>query len=139
MSSFAASSSSRHSSANVPSTKPGARNAAIGGRFSLVGFCTVRTFSHAYSIFIGPSVDAHLVRGEAEVLGDRVANAPDVLRGRIDSDAVVFPVTDRLVCLHGVVQHDLRAVFSLDDGVSLGDPTLEVAPLVGLDFRDEGL
>ena len=35
--SFAASSSSRHSSANVPSTKPGARNAAIGGRFSFAG------------------------------------------------------------------------------------------------------
>ena len=58
MSSFAASSSSRHSSPNVPSTKPGARNAAIGGRFSFAGYWTVRTLSHAYSIFIGPSVDA---------------------------------------------------------------------------------
>ena len=34
-SSLAASSSSRHSSPNVPSTKPGARKAAIGGVFSL--------------------------------------------------------------------------------------------------------
>ena len=35
-----ASLSSRHSSAHVPSTKPGARNAAIGGRFSFAPYST---------------------------------------------------------------------------------------------------
>jgi hypothetical protein len=42
-----ASSSSRHSSPNVPSTKPGARNAFIGGVFSFAAYSTVRTLSHA--------------------------------------------------------------------------------------------
>ena len=58
MSSLAASSSIRHSRPNVPSTKPGARNAFIGGVFSFAPYMTVRTLSHAYSICIGPSVIA---------------------------------------------------------------------------------
>ena len=36
-----------HSSPNVPSTKPGARNAFIGGVLSLAGESTVRTFSQS--------------------------------------------------------------------------------------------
>jgi hypothetical protein len=47
MPSFAASSSSADSSPKVPSTKPGARNAFIGGRFSFAPRTTVRTFSQA--------------------------------------------------------------------------------------------
>ena len=47
-----------HSSPNVPSTKPGARNAFIGGVLIFAVCRVVRTLSHAYSIFIGPSVDA---------------------------------------------------------------------------------
>src|ERR671923_29753 len=46
-SSRAASSSRRHSRPKVPSTKPGARKAAIGGRLSFAPYSTVRTFSHA--------------------------------------------------------------------------------------------
>jgi hypothetical protein len=57
MSSSAATLSSRHSSDHVPSTKPGARNASIGGRFSFAPYSTVRTFSHACSICIGPAVE----------------------------------------------------------------------------------
>src|ERR1051326_8803328 len=58
MSSAAASRSIRHSSPNVPSTKPAARNAFIGGVLILAVWRTVRTLSHAYSIFSGPYVDA---------------------------------------------------------------------------------
>ena len=47
MSSRAASSSTRHSSPNVPSTNPGARNAFIGGVLSRAPYVTVRTFSQS--------------------------------------------------------------------------------------------
>ena len=40
----------------MPSTKPGARKAALGGVFSFAPYSTVRTFGHAYSISIGPEV-----------------------------------------------------------------------------------
>ena len=47
MSSRAASSSSRHSSPNVPSTNPGARNGRIGGVFTFAPRVTVFTLGHA--------------------------------------------------------------------------------------------
>ena len=47
MSNFAASASTMHSSPNVPSTNPGARNAFIGGWLVFAACVVVRTFGHA--------------------------------------------------------------------------------------------
>ncbi len=74
--------------------------------------------------------DAHLVAGDAELLGDPVANAPDVLRRGVDVERVADPFADGLMCLHRVVDDHRRAVGAFDDNVRLRERLVEVAAFV---------
>ena len=83
--------------------------------------------------------DAHLVARHPELLGDRVADAPDVLRRDVDVERVAHPLADRLMRLHRVVQDDRRSICPFDDDVRLGERALEVAALVARRRRREQL
>src|SRR5207249_390109 len=74
--------------------------------------------------------DADLVRRQSELLRHVPANTPDVLRRDVDRDSVLFPVADRLMRLHCVVQDDLRSVLGLDEEVGFRDSAVVVATLV---------
>ena len=74
--------------------------------------------------------DAHLVLGQPERVGDRLADAPDVLRRDVDVEHVALPLAERLVRLERVVEDGLRAVGALDDDVGAGERFLDVAALV---------
>ena len=56
--------------------------------------------------------DAHLVRGQAERLGDVGADAPDELRRDVDVERVALPAADGAVRLHAVVQRDVCVRYS---------------------------
>jgi hypothetical protein len=71
--------------------------------------------------------DAHAVGRQPELLGQLVADAPDVLRRDVHDERVAFPGADGAVGLHGAVQHRLRHVLGLDDDLRVGHSTREVA------------
>ena len=81
--------------------------------------------------------DAHLVGGQVEGLRLLLGHAPDVLSRGVDLEHVAVPAADRLVRLHRVVQHRLRAVGRLDDDIRLGEPAFEVAALVAARLVDQ--
>jgi hypothetical protein len=82
--------------------------------------------------------DAHVVGVQPELPRERVADAPDELRGDPDVELLVAaPLADRLVSLHRVVEDGLRAVLGLDDHVRVGQAALEVAALVAPRLLDE--
>ena len=81
--------------------------------------------------------DAHLVLRDAELLGGLRAHAPDELRRGVEVEDVAFPLADRLVRLHRVVQDGLRPVLGLDHDVGLGEAALDVAAVVALGLVDQ--
>ena len=74
---------------------------------------------------------------DAELLGGLRANAPDELRRGVEVEDVAFPLADRLVRLHRVVQDGLRPVLGLDHDVGLGEAALDVAAVVALGLVDQ--
>ena len=67
-----------------------------------------------------------------------VADVPDPLRRGVDGQPAALPLADRLVRLERVVEDRLRPVLGLDDRVGLGQPLLQVAPLVVRGLVDQG-
>src|ERR671914_1420107 len=66
--------------------------------------------------------------GQIKDLGGLVADAGGELGRGVDGQAVLAPVGDDTVRLHGHVGLDLRAVLAVDDDIGLGQSLLGVAP-----------
>ena len=81
--------------------------------------------------------DAHLVRREAELARDLVADAEDELRRDVDVERVAAPLAHRLMRLERAVEDGLRPVLGLDDDVRLGERAVDVAALVAAHLADE--
>ena len=81
--------------------------------------------------------DAHLVRREAELARDLVADAEDELRRDVDVERVAAPLAHRLMRLERAVEDGLCPVLGLDDDVRLGERAVDVAALVAAHLADE--
>jgi hypothetical protein len=85
-----------------------------------------------------PADDAYVVRRQLVVLGDLLADPPDVLRRDVDRQPVArLPFANRLVGLHRVVEDALSAVLRLHDDVGFGETSLDVPALGDPRVADE--
>src|SRR5262249_58216979 len=71
--------------------------------------------------------DPDLVAGNAELCGELVADAPDVLRRDVDVERVADPLAHGLMRLHRVVQDDRRSVCPFDADVCLAERAVVLA------------
>ena len=75
--------------------------------------------------------DAHIIRRNAERLGDRLAHARDILRGVVEREPIAVPTRDGGVRLHWMVMLHRRRVHRLDADFRLRNSGLEIAPREG--------
>ena len=115
----------RFSSLRVSAQRTGSAGALrqLGGDERVLAGMVLRAEAAAHVV----ADDPHVVLRDPELLGGLLAHAPDELRGGVQVEDVPFPLADRLVRLHRVVQDGLRPVLGLDHDVGLGEALLDVA------------
>ena len=82
--------------------------------------------------------DPDPIGGNGEVGRELVADVPDPLGRGVDRQPPALPFADGLVRLERVVEDRLGPELGFDDRVGLGQPLLQVAPLVARGLVDQG-